>query len=179
MNQPDPYPPIERWIIPAEAARASLRGVRPAGRRGLESGAFWLGRRGAIAEVKAVLLPQGAGVVERPDMWQVSPEVFGEMSRWALVRGLVMIAMLHIHVGHSARMSRWDRERVVQVPDMLSVIVPQAGMSDEYQEWSWYVFEQGDYRELPSPEITHRITFTPDECSCWIVQTGSVEECPP
>jgi hypothetical protein len=75
MTQDGPYPAIDRWVIPADALSATLRGVGRAGQRGVESGALWLGQRGLRSIVSPVVLPGGDGLIELPQRWQVSPEV--------------------------------------------------------------------------------------------------------
>jgi proteasome lid subunit RPN8/RPN11 len=152
-----PYPPIRFWRIPAAALRLSLDGVREAGRRGKESGALWLGRREDVSEVTIVVLPRGDGVIEAPNRWQVAPEVMGAITRWARPHGLVMLGMFHIHIGGSVAMSWSDRNRVVQVPGVLSVISGNAGSHPDDRRWGWYLYENGAYRELPLVERQRRI----------------------
>ena len=164
--------------MPAAALDATLRGISPAGLRGDESGAFWLGHRGPTATISAVVLPRGEGVLERPDMWQVSPDAFGSISRWASMHSLVMLGMFHIHLGHSARMSRWDRERVVQVPDMLSVIAPRGGIEPDPYQWGWYVFENTSYREMDTTERGRRVIVDAASCSSWIADAFAVRPFP-
>jgi len=175
VTLPDPYPGIEKWTVPAAALYATLRGVRPAGLRATESGAFWLGRRASRSQVTSVIVPRGAGVIERANMWQLSPEVFGTISRWALTHEVVMLGMFHIHIGTSARMSRWDRERVVQVPGVLSVIAANAGVEQNHRTWAWYVYEGSGYREMDPVERDLRIEISAHlPCSAWTADAGSI-----
>lgn len=153
-----PYPEIREWVLSAAARGATLDGVRPPGRRGRESGAFWLGVRQGVAQVTAVVLPNGGGVEEGIGYWRVSPEVFGAISRWAKPRGLTLLGIAHTHVrGVPARLSWSDRHRSVCVPGILSVVIGNAGEDEDHYDWGWYVYEADDYRELPRYELTQRV----------------------
>ena len=152
------YPDIREWVVPDAARTATLDGVRPAGKAGRESGAFWLGARAAIARVTVVVLPQGPGVEESIGHWRVSPEVFGTISRWAKPRGLTLLGIAHTHVrGVPARLSWSDRHRSVCVPGILSVVIGDGGKDDDHYNWGWYVYEGDDYRELLRMELTQRV----------------------
>ena len=177
MTQDGPYPTIERWVIPADALTATLRGVGLAGQRGVESGALWLGRRGWRSIVSAVVLPRGKGVVELPQRWQVSPEVYGVVSRWASPRSLVLLAMVHIHGNGDVGMSWSDRNRVVQVPGMLSIIIGNSGTDEDHSDWGWYVYGDGDYRPLNKAERLKRIVVTTDShATVWVADDATVAE---
>jgi len=153
-----PYPTINEWVVSDAARRATLAGVRPAGRAVRESGAFWLGAREAIARVAVVVLPKGRGVEESIGHWRVTPEVFGEISRWAKPRGLTLLGIAHTHVrGVPARLSWSDRHRSVCVPGILSVVIGNGGEDDDHDKWGWYVYDEDDYRELLPPELTQRV----------------------
>lgn len=140
------------------ARRATLVGVRPAGREARESGAFWLGARADVAPVTVVILPSGRGVEESIGHWRVSPEVFGEISRWAKPQGLTLLGIAHSHLrGVPARLSWSDRHRSVCVPGILSVVIGNGGEDDDHYTWGWYVYDGDDYRELLRPELTQRV----------------------
>jgi hypothetical protein len=149
---------IKEWVVSDAARRATLDGVRPAGREAKESGAFWLGARTDVARVTVVVLPKGRGVEESVGHWRVSPEVFGEISRWAKPQGLTLLGIAHTHVrGVPARLSWSDRHRSVCVPGILSVVIGDAGEDDDHYHWGWYVYEEDDYRELLRAELTRRV----------------------
>src|ERR1041385_3570285 len=131
-----PYPIIDRWIIPASALSATLAGVQPAGARGREAGAFWLGRRDSAAVISGVLLPHGRGVTESPYQWKVEPEVFGAAISWAKPRALVLLAVVHTHVpGVPPELSWSDRFLSIQVPGILSVVIGNGGKDSDYADW--------------------------------------------
>jgi proteasome lid subunit RPN8/RPN11 len=154
------YPAIGRWVVPGGVKSATLAGVRPSGRRGSESGAFWLGTRAAVSCVTTVVLPQGEGVEESPGQWRVSPEVFGAISRWAKPRGLTLLGIAHTHVrGVPPRLSWADRHRSVRVPGILAVVIGRGGEDVNHRDWGWYVFETGDYREIAVTELEERVTI--------------------
>lgn len=177
MTQDGPYPAIERWVIPADALSATLRGVGQAGQRGVESGALWLGRRGLRSIVSAVVLPRGHGVIEQSQRWQVSPEVYGVVSRWASPRSLVLLAMVHIHIGDDVGMSWSDRNRVVQVPGMLSIIIGNGGTDEDHRVWGWYLYGDGKYRALREAERSKRVEVTVDShASVWMANDVTVIE---
>ncbi len=153
-----PYPDIRRWVLPEAAKAATLAGVQPAGRRGDESGAFWLGTRATVARVTAVVLPAGSGVDENPGQWRVSPEVFGAISRWAKPRGRTLLGIAHTHMhGVRSELSWADRRRSVCVPGILSVVIGNAGEDEDYRDWGWYLYDGGDYRPLVPPELARRV----------------------
>lgn len=153
-----PYPTIKEWVVSDAARRVTLDGVRPAGRKAKESGAFWLGVRKDTARVTVVVLPKGSGVEESIGHWRVSPEVFGEISRWAKPRGLTLLGIAHTHVrGVPVRLSWSDRHRSVCVPGILSVVIGNGGEDEDPFSWGWYVYEADDYRELLRPELTQRV----------------------
>jgi hypothetical protein len=154
----DPYPAIASWVIPPRGLAATLEAVQPSGRRGLESGAFWLGVRTDVSAVTAVVIPTGPGVEEREGFWRVTPEVFGAVTSWANPRGLSLLAVCHTHgLGIPARLSRQDRTHSIKAPGVLAIVIGCGGDEPDHTKWGWYVWEDGDYRELSHQERTRRI----------------------
>jgi hypothetical protein len=152
------YPPIKRWVIPADAFSATLDGVRPAGLLGKESGAFWLGDRTEKACVTTVILPRGEGVEESSGCWRVSPEVFGAITTWAVPRRRCLLVIAHTHMrGMGISLSWTDRNRSVRVPGMIAVVIGDGGQEDDHRKWGWHVHEDGQYRQLLEPELSVRI----------------------
>jgi hypothetical protein len=155
-----PYPPIEYWRVPQAAVAATLSSVVGAGRRGDEAGVFWLGERAAITEVTAVVSLRGRGVLESPGLWQVSPEVYGVVSRLAVTEGLVLLATAHTHgPGVPVALSLTDRRHGVRVPDFLALVVGDGGAARRPTDWSWNTFDGKDYRRLHRDELTRRVSF--------------------
>jgi hypothetical protein len=153
-----PYPKVDEWIVSDAVRDATLRGVRPAGHRGTESGAFWLGARELISQVNTVVLPHGRGVEEGISHWRVDSDVFGVISRWAKPRGLTLLGIAHTHVrGVPPQLSWSDRHRSVCVPGILSVVIGNGGDDEDHHRWGWYVYEDDDYRELLRPELVRRV----------------------
>jgi len=162
-----PFPPIERWRLPEVACELTLNAVMPAGRRGCESGVLWLGQRDALSVITAVVHPIGEGVEETSCFWSISPEAYAAVSAWARPRRLTLLAVAHIHLGAGrARMSETDRKQGLKVTDALSIIVPRGGLESDPSAWGWFVFDEGDYRELEELEQVRRIELT---------STGEVE----
>jgi hypothetical protein len=96
----------------------------------------------------------------------------GVITHWARPQGLVMLGMMHIHIGGSVAMSWSDQNRVVQVPGMLSVISGPAGTHRDFERWGWYLYDNGTYRELPPPERHGRIVIVEGAPSAaWIATT--------
>lgn len=156
----NPYPAIDAWVFPKAALEATVAAVRPSGRLGRESGVFWIGKRAAVSSVAAVVHPQGLGVGEHPGQWQVSPEVFGIVSRWAKERGESLLGVAHIHgPGVPPRLSRPDRKQSVQAPGVLSVVIGNGGADEDHRDWGWYVYETEDYRRIGGRELERRIQF--------------------
>jgi hypothetical protein len=160
-----PFPPIARWRIPTVACKQTREAVLPAGHRGTESGAFWLGTRAATSTVTTVVKPVGAGIVEDPWQWAVSPEHYAAISSYAKPRGLSLLAVVHTHLStQPPRMSRTDRTQGVKVQDALAVIVGSAGEQRDPLRWGWFVYDEGDYRDILGPELAERITLVEKSC---------------
>jgi hypothetical protein len=156
-----PFPPIECWRVPSAACELTRNAVMPAGRRGCESGAFWLGERATVSEVTAVVYPAGVGVEETPFYWSVAPEVYAAVTAWAKPRRLSLLAVAHTHLSaERPRMSRTDRREGLTTPDALAIIVPRAGREADPGRWGWFVYSDGDYRELGDAERAGRVEMT-------------------
>jgi hypothetical protein len=154
----NPYPVIDAWVVPKAALEATVAAVRPSGRLGRESGVFWIGERTTLSRITSVVHPKGLGVGEHPGQWQVSPEVFGIVSRWAKERGESLLGVAHIHgPGVPPRLSRPDRKQSVQAPGVLSTVIGNGGADEDLRDWGWYVYETDDYRRIGAPELQRRI----------------------
>lgn len=150
----NPYPAIDAWVLPHAALRATIAAVLPSGRLGRESGVFWIGDRTAVSVVRSVVHPIGLGVAEHPGQWRVAPEVFGLISRWAKEMGSSLLGVAHIHgPGVPPRLSRPDRKQSVQAPGVLSVVIGNGGADEDFHDWGWYLYEDGDYRRLGRHEV--------------------------
>ncbi len=138
---------------------------------------MWLGRRDDISVITTVVLPRGNGVIGAPYQWQVAPEVMGVITQWARPQALVMLGLFHIHVGCSVAMSWSDRNRVVQVPGMLSVIAGEKGREADLDRWGWYLYEGGEYRGLTPTERQLRIRIDDSSpCPVWAASTDGIRE---
>jgi hypothetical protein len=146
--------------VPEAAVAGTLAGVADGGRRGVESGVFWLGTREATSVVAAVVVLRGHGVVETKDRWEVSPEAYGHVARWARQRGLVLLATVHTH-GHGFRpgLSPLDRQHLVRAPDLLALVLRDAGEERDPTRWSWNVFVDSAFRALAGEEFVRRVHF--------------------
>lgn len=156
-----PYPPVDRWQVPAAAVAATLEGVADGGRRDVEAGVFWLGARAATSSVEAVVLLRGRGVLEAEGLWQVDPEVYGHVSRWARARGVVLLGTAHIHgFGVPVRLSLLDRRHLVRAPDVLALVIGEAGTASDPMRWSWNVWRDGEFLLLGPADVADRVSFT-------------------
>lgn len=155
-----PYPAIEVWELDRAAVDATLAAVQRPGRDGNEGGVFWIGTRAATSVVHAVVVPAGDGVIEAPGFWQVTPEVYGVISRWAAERGWSLLGICHIH-GHGvpAKLSVQDRNHLVRAPGVLAVVIGAAGHDQDPGQWGWYEFAADGYRELDADERRQRVHF--------------------
>jgi len=157
-----PFPPIERWRLPRGACERTRQAVLPAGRRGNESGIFWVGRRQPTSTISAVIVPAGPGVVQAPGRWSVTPEVYATVASWAKPRGLSLLAVVHTHLGVlPPRLSRTDRMQGLKVPDALAVIIGRGGGEPDANAWGWFVYD-GGYRELGGAERAERLEVVDD-----------------
>jgi hypothetical protein len=169
-----PYPPIERWLIPQAACDLTQDSVRPAGRRGTESGVFWLGTRAATSAVSVVAKPAGSGVIEEPWRWSVSAELYAAVAAYAKPLGLALLAVVHTHLStRPPRMSRTDRTRGLQVPDALAVIIGSAGAEREPARWGWFAYGVCCYRGIAAEERAERITLTMEPAEFIEITTGA------
>jgi len=138
----------------------TLRGLRRAGLNGSEGGALWLGHRESIAEVTAVALPHGPGVVENPGFWQMSTEVYAQLSDWASDRTFVLLALVHSHGPKGANyLSALDEFATVRVPDFLSIVVGGFGSDSEPKDWGYHVFEGSEFKRLTKIDVSQRLRF--------------------
>lgn len=154
------YPAVKRWVIPEGILCRTLGGVRPIGQSGREAGAFWLGKREAMAQIRSMVLPGGLGVEENRGRWAVSAEVFGAITRWAKPRELCLLAVVHTHVRGVPPVLSWtDRNLGVRVPGILAIVIGNGGDDTDHLKWGWYVFENGDYNALSPVEIAQRVSI--------------------
>jgi len=174
----DVYPDIERWRLPRVALVDTISAVSPTGRRGRETGVFWLGERASTATVTAMVMPSGEGVEEWAGQWRVSSSVFGVISRWARKRELTLLAIVHIHLpGVPPRLSWADRNLSVQVPGILSVVIGNGGADREHTQWGWYVYENGQYRRMALEELRGRLVLESlGQTSTWCADIHGVRE---
>jgi hypothetical protein len=167
-----PFPPIKRWRLPQAACELTRNSVMPAGRRGDESGVFWLGCRDQVSEITAVVFPTGEGVQETPLCWSVSAEVYAAVSAWARRRGLALLGVAHTHMTHARpRMSPTDRSQGLKVPDALSIIVPAKSREPDPADWAWFVYAAGDYRELTPAEHVRRVELTDGQVEFAVIES--------
>jgi hypothetical protein len=158
-----PYPTIGVWELDRSAITATLAAVQRPGRDGNEGGVFWVGTRAAISVVHAVVVPSGRGVIEAPGFWRVTPEVYGVISRWAAERGWSLLGICHTHgEGVPARLSIQDRRHLVRAPGVLAVVIGSGGSDHDLEQWGWYEFASGAYREIGPDERHNRLRVTDD-----------------
>jgi proteasome lid subunit RPN8/RPN11 len=159
MNEP--YPRIDRWVLPSAAFSATLRAVQEEGQSVREAGALWLGFRADTAHVTTIVFPTGKGVQATAGNWKVSPEVFGVVTRWAKPQGLCLLGVVHTHLrGVPPRLSRADREYSVQVPGMLAVVIGEGGQERDHHNWGWYLYDNNYYRQLLTQELRQLFEMT-------------------
>jgi hypothetical protein len=164
----EPYPRINRWVLPSSAFSATLRAVQEEGQSVREAGALWLGSRADTAHVTAIVFPTGKGVQATAGNWKVSPEVFGVVTRWAKPHGLCLLGVVHTHLrGVPPRLSLADREYSVQVPGMLAVVIGEGGYESDHLNWGWYVYENNSYRKLLALEVKQLFKVTSARIDLW------------
>lgn len=154
----DPYPPVERWVVPLSGLEATVEAVGPSRLDGLESGVFWMGRRSAVGIVESVIIPKGPGVERRRDCWRVSADVFAAISRWALPREVSLLGWVHTHGrGIPPKLSMADRMRSIRAPGVLAIVIGSGGADSEPDQWGWFVHEDGEYRFFEGVERARRV----------------------
>jgi len=171
------YPPVDQWVIAEGVFRQTLDGVRLIGQSEKEAGAFWLGKREAVAEIFSMVLPHGLGVEEQRGRWTVSPEVFGAITRWAKPRNLCLLAVAHTHLRGVPPILSWsDRNFGIRVPGMLAVVIGNGGGDSDHLKWGWHVFEEVDYRQLSQREIGERIRIDGErKFEVWTANVSGVQ----
>ncbi len=171
----NPYPPIDEWRLPEAAVAATLASVVGAGRRGNEAGVFWLGARAAAAEISAVVSLRGRGVFESPGRWQVSSAVYGVVSRLARTNDLTLLGTAHTHGrGLPVGLSITDRLDGVRVPDFLAIVIGDGGAAGNPADWSFSVFDGGDFRNLGGDEFARRVEFVDADVALWRANADGV-----
>jgi hypothetical protein len=89
--------------------------------------------------------------------------VYGAISRWAAERGWSLLGICHTHgEGVPARLSPKDRRHLVRAPGVLAVVIGSGGRDHDPEQWGWYEFASGAYREI-SPDERHRRLCLTDE----------------
>lgn len=167
------YPPISRWLIPEAACELTRKSVQPAGRRGTESGVFWLGTRATTSTVRVVAKPVGIGVVEEPWRWSVSVELFAAVAAYARPRDLTLLGVVHTHLSARVpRLSPTDRTRGLRVDDALAVIIGSAGEEVDPARWGWFVFGPSGYLRIAAGERAERITLTTELAESVDIEAG-------
>lgn len=167
------YPPISRWLIPEAACELTRESVQPAGRRGTESGVFWLGTRATTSIVRVVAKPVGIGVIEEPWQWSVSAELYGAVAAYARPRDLTLLAVVHTHLSPRVpRLSPTDRTRGLKIKDALAIIIGSAGGEPDSARWGWFVYGPSGYRSLTTGEQAKRITMTTEPTEFVDIKAG-------
>jgi hypothetical protein len=64
--------------------------------------------------------------------------------------------------------------RRAEDPDALAIIVPRAGREADTGRWGWFVYGDGDYRELGDAERAGRVEMTAPAADFVVI--GEVEE---
>jgi hypothetical protein len=156
-----PYPPIERWLVPEAVCELTRNSVLPAGRRGTESGVFWLGTRATTSIVCVAAMPVGVGVVEEAWQWSVSAELYAAVAAYAKPRGLTLLGVVHTHLSTRVpHLSRTDRMQGLKVQDALAIVIGSGGEEPDPARWGWFVYDTADYRRLAAGERAGRIAMT-------------------
>lgn len=172
------YPDIHRWAVPQAALSKTVAAVLPTGRAGRETGVFWLGERSTTATVSVLVMPSGHGVEEGPELWRVSPAVFGAISLWAKPKHLALLAIAHIHLpGIPTALSWADRNLSVQVPGILAIVIGNGGADHDHSRWSWYVYDSNEYRKMTKSQLEDALAIKPfGELSTWRADASGVYE---
>jgi hypothetical protein len=107
-------------------------------------------------------MPVGAGVVEEPWQWSVSPELYAAVAVYAKPRGLTLLGVVHTHLSRNVpRLSRTDRVHSLKVADALAIIIGSAGEEQDPERWGWFIYTAADgYRALSQPDRAERLEMT-------------------
>jgi hypothetical protein len=84
--------------------------------------------------------------------------VFGAITTWAVPRRRCLLAITHTHMSKVGISLSWtDRNRSVQVPGILAVVIGDAGKQDDHRKWGWHLHEDGGFRRMLEPELIMKI----------------------
>jgi hypothetical protein len=166
-----------RWRVPKGAATATLIGLRRAGRLGREGGALWLGTRAPDSIVMTVVLPHGDGVVEHPEFWEMSTDVYARIGTWGYENRQVLLALVHSHRGPDAvQLSRTDQFATVHVIDFLSIVVGGYGVVTEPRRWGFHRFDGCHFLRLSRREVAKSIHWIEGPVNVLRCDANSIQE---
>jgi len=128
-------------ILPAEAIAIVVADVTRFGALSVETGGFLLAAREDDA-IAMVARAGSAGIVRRPDLFQVSDLALDRLFGYADEHDLWIPVQFHSH-GLAAFMSPTDVEHGLCVEGFVSTIVPFfAAPPTDPSQWGWWRYEE-------------------------------------
>jgi len=146
--------------LPALAVDAALEEIVRWGRKGVETGAVFLG---SGTDVDVLAVPRAEGIVRRRDQFGVSGTALAQLFEWADEEGRTVLALVHSHRGR-AWLSPVDLKHGFSVPGFVTAVVPRyRDPPAAVAEWGWWRYEEEGWRTSAPPTIVDRaclrITF--------------------
>jgi hypothetical protein len=124
------------------------------------------------------VLPHGDGVVEQPDFWEMSTDVYARVGTWAFENDQVLLALVHSHGGPDAvELSPLDQFATVHVVDFLSVVVGGFGRVTERTRWGFHRFDGRQFLRLSPAELAEAIQWIDRPIKVLRCSAHGIEEC--
>lgn len=157
------YPEAKKWIIPESIVQVSLNELAQDGVNGNEGICLWLGNRGddGLAEITQAVLLRGPNIEKSPLNITIKPELMREIHEKAQENKVLLIGQIHSHGEYVGTNLSWvDRKYGVSVPDYLSVVAPNYGLTQgtTLSDCGVHIFvAKKGYIRLSSREVFKRI----------------------
>lgn len=156
------FPKISKFILSNPLFEATIRVLQMEGRFRVESILFWAGTvREGNAMVSHVLVPKGAGVLQRPLQVRVDDRIIAALCDVLDPPRLVLLGQVHTHLAGPFH-SYADDHFSFDTPGLLSVVVPRAARdgADRWNEWAFFECLGGpEFRILKNEELSRRLAI--------------------
>lgn len=152
-----------QWALPKNLLQDSVSIMRPHGAKNNEGLALWFGTEdGATVTVSHIVEAVGPGFFTTPLYMSLSLRAMAKLTDLAEELDAYLVGQIHSHPGMFVDLSRLDKKHGIRIPNYLSLVCPHYAQKDirDFNECGVHVYEQRDYRRLPSLEIQRRLVTT-------------------